>query len=111
MDASKVAAIGIRARRWITYHGLALNVTTDLGPYRHIIPCGIRDRPVTSVATIAGRHNLSDDSLLAEYAQALLSALHEVFDLEYKIASADELRNDCNGTRTPGLFARPATIV
>ena len=44
VDEAKVAAIGIRARRWVTYHGLALNVTTDLQPYSHIVPCGIADR-------------------------------------------------------------------
>lgn len=36
-------------RRWVTYHGLALNVTPDLAPFADIVPCGISDRPVTSV--------------------------------------------------------------
>jgi hypothetical protein len=54
VDGAKLAAIGIRARKWVTYHGLALNVTTDLQPFRQIVPCGITDKPVGSVQTVLG---------------------------------------------------------
>jgi lipoyl(octanoyl) transferase len=50
--AHKVAAIGVRARRWVTYHGMAFNVDPDLSEFRHIVPCGIADRPVGSIAQI-----------------------------------------------------------
>lgn len=50
----KLAAIGVRARRWVTYHGMALNVDPNLSHFRAIVPCGIGDRPVGSVAQMLG---------------------------------------------------------
>ena len=50
----KIAAIGVKVSGGVTRHGFALNVNTDLGYYRHIVPCGIVDRPVTSLAAELG---------------------------------------------------------
>ena len=47
---SKIAAIGVRVRQWVTYHGVALNVKPDLAHYRGIVACGIREHGVTSLA-------------------------------------------------------------
>ncbi len=48
-NSMKIAAIGIRVKKWIAYHGFALNISNDLEKYKKIVPCGIRDKGITSL--------------------------------------------------------------
>jgi len=57
----KVCAIGIHCRKWVVYHGFALNVVNDLREFQYIVPCGISDRAVTSIAAEAGQPVTMDD--------------------------------------------------
>jgi len=58
-NSEKIAAIGIKVRKWIAYHGFSLNVSNDLSKYNAIIPCGIRDKKITSLKEI-GVNNYSN---------------------------------------------------
>jgi lipoyl(octanoyl) transferase len=69
----KIAAIGVRVRRWVSYHGIAINVAPDLGHYAGIVPCGIRDHGVTSLAA------LGIAATMAELDDALQATFGEVF--------------------------------
>lgn len=74
--ARKICAMGVRASRWVTMHGLALNVNVDLGYFDHIVPCGIKGKAVTSLDTELGRKvDLNDvkHKLLTHF-QALFEA-------------------------------------
>ena len=74
-DAAKIGAIGVRLSRWITLHGFALNVTTDLAGFDSIVPCGIADHGVTSIAALTG-----DTPMMHDVASLALAKLCEVFD-------------------------------
>ncbi|WP_298281402.1 lipoyl(octanoyl) transferase LipB [Acidocella sp.] len=62
---NKIAAIGVRITRWVTWHGLSLNVNPDLGHFSGIVPCGIREHGVTSLAALGVRASMAEvDSAL-----------------------------------------------
>ena len=76
----KIAAIGVKISRGIAFHGFALNVNTDLSYYRHIVPCGITDRPVTSMAQVLnGTADMASvrDTLVAKFGAAMGLAMVE----------------------------------
>lgn len=64
---AKIAALGIRVRKWVTYHGIALNVAPDLSHYNGIIPCGISEHGVTSLAALGVDASMTEvDTILEE---------------------------------------------
>jgi lipoyl(octanoyl) transferase len=71
----KLAAIGVRIARWVTSHGFALNVSTNLAHFDLIVPCGIPDKGVTSLDKLTGRA-----VVMREAEDAVAAALAEVFD-------------------------------
>ncbi|GAB5495717.1 MAG: lipoyl(octanoyl) transferase LipB [Phycisphaerales bacterium] len=69
-QSAKVCAMGVRVRRWITMHGLALNVDPDLAHFSLIVPCGLHGRPVTSLRVLLG-----DDCPTLQHAKDTISAI------------------------------------
>ena len=63
---NKVAAIGVRVKKWIAYHGFAVNIDNNLNQYKKIIPCGIKDKGVTNLISIAKNDYSNLDNLLIE---------------------------------------------
>ena len=63
---NKVAAIGVRVKKWIAYHGFAINIDNNLNQYKKIIPCGVKDKGVTNLISIAKNDYSNLDNLLIE---------------------------------------------
>ncbi len=77
--ARKICAMGVRASRWVTMHGFALNVNADLGYFDHIIPCGIEGKAVTSLNVELGKKEIP----LAEVQEKILEHFAELFEAEF----------------------------
>ncbi|MGK7926183.1 MAG: lipoyl(octanoyl) transferase LipB [Spirulina sp.] len=77
IEGYKVAAIAIKVKQWITMHGFALNVRPDLEGFSRIVPCGIEDRPVGSLAQFC------PDIQIEDVGQEIISQFAEVFGIEF----------------------------
>ena len=93
----KIASIGIHVKQWVTMHGFALNVFTDLSLFDLIVPCGIQDVRMTSVAAEArgggaeGQRGGGAEDLWASTRDAVVTAFGEVFERKLEIRSAEAL--------------------
>jgi lipoyl(octanoyl) transferase len=76
----KIASIGIHVKQWVTFHGFALNVSTDLSYFDLIVPCGIKDVIMTSVSRELGRDDHA--ALWEEARDAVVSGIAEAFQLQ-----------------------------
>ena len=77
--ARKICAMGVKCGRWVTMHGLALNVSNDLSFFNHIVPCGITDKAVTSVSKELGTSDVS----VKDVEERLLFHLSRLFSFTY----------------------------
>jgi lipoyl(octanoyl) transferase len=77
--ARKICAMGVKASRWVTMHGFALNVNPDLHYFKNIIPCGIDDKTVTSMAV-----ELNRDISMEEVKRVLVKYLIDLFEITIK---------------------------
>lgn len=77
VNARKICAMGVKSSRWVTMHGLGFNVNADLSYFNHIVPCGIPDKAVTSMA-----NELGDTVEMDELSNKLVTNMAKLFNFE-----------------------------
>ncbi len=99
----KICAMGIRCSRWVTMHGFALNINTDLTYFNHIIPCGITDRGVTSLAKELGHPVEEDDvrRIWAGHFSTLFETEIEYLKGENAFVKCGVRSTECDSTLEP----------
>ncbi len=85
VDDAKIAAIGIKVSRWVTMHGFALNVTTDLDYFGRIIPCGIFHKDVCSIQSLTGKA-----VSLKEVMEIYIEKFEQIFHCQVKPQQAED---------------------
>ena len=94
----KIASIGVHVKQWVTWHGFALNVTTELGAFDRIVPCGIQDVVMTSVAKETGNAGLRD---------ATKGAVVKGFEIAFGVTARTASRNDVEEWRRGEAYVSP----
>ena len=95
VKGDKIAAIGVKVSRWVTMHGFALNVNTDLTKFARIIPCGIFHKGVTSMQSILGGPLALDD-----VRSELSNAFGTVFGCEMRALNSNDLMAEISGVES-----------
>ncbi|MDX9857169.1 MAG: lipoyl(octanoyl) transferase LipB [candidate division Zixibacteria bacterium] len=85
----KIASIGIAVKNWITYHGTAINVTTDLADFAAINPCGLKADVMTTLARLTGR-----DVTVDQFADVILARYSDIFRTVFTPVTLEELAED-----------------
>jgi lipoyl(octanoyl) transferase len=102
----KIASIGVHARQWVTWHGFALNVTTDLSYFDMLVPCGIANVTMTSIEQELLRRDSNaciapSPALNEEASEAVVTGLSETFGWEPRAFSFDALKSQLAMAATP----------
>ena len=79
IGTDKIAAIGLAIRRWVSMHGFAFNVNTDLSHFRWIVPCGLGDRGVTSV-----KEQIGSEADFERVKNKIVKAMSRIYDFDYE---------------------------
>ena len=111
VNGAKACAEGVKLSRWVTMHGLALNVHTDLSDFQHIVPCGIADRPVTSVAEQLRNNGIPEEELptLEDVHSLLLEHFAEVFECDLERSTENTLQVETTKGATASFSASAAS--
>lgn len=97
IDNRKICAMGIKCSRWVTKHGFAFNINTDLEYFKHIVPCGITGKEVTSLQELLGHY--VEPAVVKEH---LLSHFEDVFGINIsRVDSFPELNNQFSYLKHP----------
>ncbi len=86
VNGAKIAAIGVRLSRWVSMHGIAINLNTDLNYFKYIVPCGIASKPVTSLKELLGKE--IDEK---EFAKKFVKQFEKIFSLKCELKSNESV--------------------
>ncbi len=85
VNEAKIAAIGVRLSRWVSMHGIAINLNVDLNYFKYIVPCGIASKPVTSLKQLLGK-KVDEAKFTQKFVQAFLQVFKPALEKSVKTA-------------------------